>query len=166
MNLVINQVEVNILVRRYLDSDVSFYEEDESTDFNFMIQGPFFFIFARCLDLLEEKYPCGAPTDQCLTLKEDHLTEVHIRHLFVPEFRWLIRVDNKCLTLSIKGVDLCLFCVVEALVREVLDGAIKFICHRQIFSFLFLPVFIDDGVLLDADDSSLPDVPDEVVVRS
>lgn len=119
------------MIRRDLNSLVALNKVDETSDLDIMVLLPGDFTCDFLLLLLEEDDPTGASCDQCLVIKEVHLTEISVIHLLISVIIdldfilfWSLECDGEALTTSIECVDFIILVIIERLIREVFLGGV------------------------------------------
>ena len=147
-SLQIDQVEVDVVVRRDLDSNVTLDVKDEASDVEGVILHPFlvlWIVFVR--HDLEEQHCAGATSDQRLVVEQVHLAEIFVGHLLDFEVRWVACFNRESLSLSVEAIDNVIFGIVKTFVWEVHSIAVHLVLMEAAFVNGVLAVVVDEVVV-------------------
>ena len=125
-SLLVDEVEINVLLRGYLDPDVSFDEVDQTSGSYLIILDPTACFSHFVVNLFKEEDFAWRSDDQGFAVDKNHLAKFFIYHLFESVTGHIIRVNGENLSLSVETVDLVLLFAVETLVRKVLNRRNQF----------------------------------------
>jgi len=148
----INEIEINLIIRGNLDSNISFDVVDKTSNVNVVVLNPFlhnsFFFFKNFLVyfLFKKQNFTGTPGNQCWVIHQVHLTEVHFCHSFKGVIFRVFCVNLKGVALAIERIDFIFVWIIKAPIRKILFSAVNLSINNFSNNSAFLEV-IDEMVV-------------------